>query len=176
MRTQEHTIDWEAELPLHREWMVQIARSRLGDLHGSEDVVQDVILSAVRQNPRLDSFTNLRGWLYQAVVRRIADHLRTRYRQTRVIDELAERETEPVSETGWSWLLVEEQCDSLAVAIKKLSQQDRELVMLKFTQNWSYRQLGERFGIAERAIEYRLVRAKLQLRAELQKLCGDDHE
>ncbi len=176
MSTQERTIDWETELPLHREWMVQIARARLGDLHVCEDVVQDVILSAVRQNPRLDSLSNIRGWLYQAVVKRIADHLRTRYRQTRFIDELAEREPKPDLETGWHWLLAEEQRDSLATAIKTLSDLDREIVILKFAQNWSYRELAERFGIAERAVEYRLVRAKMQLRAELRKLSGDDHE
>ena len=176
MRTQEQIIDWETELPLHREWMVQVARYRLGDLHGSEDVVQDVILSVVRQSPQLDKLKSIRGWLYQAVVNRVADHLRTRYRQTRVMDELSDREIEAEPEVGWNWLLAEEQRDSLAAAIQNLSQQDREIVLLKFTQNWSYRQLGERFGIADRAVEYRLVRAKLQLRAELQKLCGDDHE
>ena len=48
MRTEEPMIDGGAELPLHREWMFQIARARLGNLHICDDFVQNVILRAVR--------------------------------------------------------------------------------------------------------------------------------
>jgi hypothetical protein len=37
MKTQHQIIDWETELPLHREWMVRIALFRLRDSHGSEE-------------------------------------------------------------------------------------------------------------------------------------------
>lgn len=176
MKTQEQTIDWEAELPLHREWMVELARCRLGDIHGSEDVVQDVILSVVRQNPSLEDLGKIRGWLYQAVVRRVADHLRVRYRQMRIVDEMTARETEAPCDDGWDWMLAKEQREFLATAIALLSERDREIVLLKFTRNWSYKQLGERFGIADRAVEYRLVRAKQLLRSELRRLNGYENE
>ena len=176
MKTQDQTIDWEAELPLHREWMIRIAQLRLRDPHGCEDVVQDVILSVVRQNPKLDNPNNIRSWLYQAVVRRVADHLRNQYRQVRAVDELSAAEELAHEEAGWDWLLANEQRDLLRIAVQSLSQQDREIVLLKFARNWSYKQLGERFGIAERAVEYKLVRAKQQLRTELQRLNGYEHE
>ena len=176
MTTQDQTIDWQAELPLHREWMLRIARFRLSDPPGCEDVVQDVLLSVVRQNPQLDDPRKIRGWLYQAVVRRVADHLRREYRQERAVDQLSAGEEEAQADSGWDWVLAAELRDLLGIAIQRLSQQDREIVLLKFTRNCSYRQLAERFGLAERAIEYRLVSAKRQLRAELQKLNGYEHE
>ena len=176
MSTQNQTIDWATELPLHREWMVQLARCRLGDPHGSEDIVQDVILSVVRQDPQLDDLDKIRSWLYRAVVRRVADHLRLRYRQMRMVDEISAREAEPPNDDGWDWMLAQEQRQFLAAAIQSLSEQDRELVLLKFTRNWSYRQLGERFGLADRAVEYRLVRVKQTLRSELRKLSGYEYE
>jgi RNA polymerase sigma factor (sigma-70 family) len=176
MKTQDQTIDWETELPLHREWMVRIAQFRLRDSHCSEDVVQDVFLSVVRQNPQLDDSNKIRSWLYQAVVRRVADHLRSQYRQVRVVDELSGLEENTQEDVGWDWMLANEQWDFLEIAIERLSKLDREIVLLKFTRNWSYKQLGERFGLAERSVEYRLVRAKQQLRTELQRLNGSEHE
>lgn len=176
MKTQDRTIDWQAELPLHREWMVRIAQFRLRDPHVSEDVVQDIMLGVIRQNPELVDPGKIRSWLYQAVVRRVADHLRTQYRQARAADELSATEELVHEEAGWDWLLANEQRSLLRIAVQELPQQDRELVFLRFTRAWSYKQLGERFGIAERAVEYRLVRAKQQLRSALQKLNGYEHD
>lgn len=176
MKTQDRTIDWKAELPLHREWMVALARARLSDPHAAEDIVQDVCLGVVRRNPELADPNKTRVWLYQAVVRRVADHLRRQYRQSRTIEAASDLQNQGDDEQGWNWLLASEQRDLLAIAIKRLDQQDREIVLLKFTQNWSYQQLARKFGLPERAIEYRLVTAKQKLRTELMRLNGNEHE
>ena len=39
--------------------------------------------------------------------------------------------------------------------------------MLKYTENWSYRQLVEHLGISNSAVESRLHRARQRLRDEL---------
>ncbi|MEM8668843.1 MAG: RNA polymerase sigma factor [Planctomycetota bacterium] len=176
MATTDQTIDWEAELPLHREWMLALARRRLGDSHASEDVVQEVLLSVVRQNPQLDDSTKVRSWLYQVVIRRVADHLRIRYRQPDSVGELTPTDEGSLQDGGWEWMLAKEQRHLLKVALGQLSDLERDIIMLKYTGNWSYQQLGERCGLSERAVEYRLVQAKQKLRKELQKLNGADHE
>ena len=176
MKTTDQTIDWEAELPLHREWMVRTARSRLGDPHVAEDVVQDVFLSIVRQNPQLDDPTRIRSWLYQAVVHRVSDQLRTEYRRTRAVNGMTEQILPEQEELGWDWLLAKEQRDLLKTAVGQLPELDREIVLLRFGHNWTYNRLAERLGMTARAVEYRLVRAKQNLRRELQRLNGFDHE
>ena len=79
-------------------------------------------------------------------------------------------------EFGWEWLLANEQRDLLKTAISQLPELDREIVLLRFGHNWTYKRLAERLGTTARAVEYRLVRAKQNLRRELQRLNGFDHE
>lgn len=176
MTTQDQTIDWEAELTLHREWMVRIARFRLRDPHLCEDLIQDVSLGVIRSNPVLDDPGRIRSWLYQAVVRRVADYLRKQYRQMHAIDELTQRDQTTRPDESWQWMLASEQRTLLAAAIKKLSESDRAILLLKFTHNWSCKKIGKPLGIAERAVEYRLVRAKQQLRSESIHLGGNENE
>jgi len=176
MSITDQSIDWETELPLHREWMVRTALRRIGDAHASEDVVQDVILGVVRQNPRLDDVSKVRSWLYQVVIRRVADHLRIRYRDVRAVSEIAASENPCEQAESLDWMLASEQHDLLGIAIQRLPDVERQIILLKYTQNWSYKQLAAKLELSERAVEYQLVRAKQKLRHELQRLNGNEDE
>jgi RNA polymerase sigma factor (sigma-70 family) len=116
------------------------------------------------------------NWLYQAVVRRVADHFRSLYRRERVVHELSQSIEEHQEEEGLDRIATIETHEILRDAIGRLAGQDREIIVLKFTHNWSYKRIGERFSIPERAVEYRLVCAKRQLRKELQNLTGANDE
>jgi RNA polymerase sigma factor (sigma-70 family) len=39
--------------------------------------------------------------------------------------------------------------------------------MFKYGERWSYRQIAERLGITEKAVDARLTRARARLRSEL---------
>ena len=49
----------------------------------------------------------------------------------------------------------------------RLAPRDREILLLKYTESWSYQQLSDRLGISETAVEARLHRARGRLRREL---------
>ena len=53
------------------------------------------------------------------------------------------------------------------MAIKRLVRRDAEILLLKYTEDWSYRELAEHLGISESAVEARLHRARQRLRSEL---------
>ena len=57
-----------------------------------------------------------------------------------------------------------------ADAVVAWPRRDAEILLLKYTEDWSYRQLAGRLGITESAVEARLHRARLRLRAELASL------
>lgn len=179
MTTQNHTIDWAVAIPEHRGWMLRLACARLGDRHAAEDVVQEIVLGVVRSDPGLDGTDCVRPWLYQAVIRRTADHLRGRYRQQRLKESVSHMQQQAGNEMdlqdGLQWILAIEQRSLLERALKQLSKEDREILLLKFAQNWSYKKLSERFQIPERAVEYKLVRIKRQLRSEMVLHMGEDH-
>lgn len=52
-------------------------------------------------------------------------------------------------------------------AMSRLPRRDAEILMLKYTEDWSYRDLAQHLGISESAVEARLHRARGRLRDEL---------
>jgi RNA polymerase sigma factor (sigma-70 family) len=55
-------------------------------------------------------------------------------------------------------------------AIKRLPRQDAEMLMLKYTEDWSYRELADHLGISHSAVESRLHRARKRMRDQLAAL------
>ncbi len=56
------------------------------------------------------------------------------------------------------WILSEERQRLVRQALMKLVNRDREMLLLKYTENWSYIQLAEHLGLTQSAIESRLHR------------------
>jgi RNA polymerase sigma factor (sigma-70 family) len=75
------------------------------------------------------------------------------------------REDDPLE-----WLLAKERKEQIRKAIRKMPKRDAEILLLKYTEDWSYRQLAEHLGVSESAVEARLHRARQRLRAELTNL------
>ncbi len=68
------------------------------------------------------------------------------------------------------WLLADERQKLVREAVARLPRRDVEILLLKYTENWSYEQLAQRLGATESAVESRLHRAREKLRRELTAL------
>jgi RNA polymerase sigma-70 factor (ECF subfamily) len=68
------------------------------------------------------------------------------------------------------WLLAEERRRQVRQALARLPRRDAEILLLKYTEEWSYREMARRLGISESAVEARLHRARQRMRAELTAL------
>ena len=55
-------------------------------------------------------------------------------------------------------------------ALAKLDRCDAEILMLKYTEDWSYKELATRLGLSESAVEARLHRARQRLRGLLSEI------
>jgi RNA polymerase sigma-70 factor (ECF subfamily) len=66
-------------------------------------------------------------------------------------------------------LLAAEVQVSVQKALEELSEIDRQVLMLKYTEGWSYRELADRLGVREDTIEYRLLKARKNLRRLLRQ-------
>ncbi|MGH7129198.1 MAG: sigma-70 family RNA polymerase sigma factor, partial [Planctomycetaceae bacterium] len=55
-------------------------------------------------------------------------------------------------------------------AVGRLSEEDAEVLMLKYTEDWTCRDLAEHLGVSHSAVESRLHRARARLRTELARL------
>ena len=78
------------------------------------------------------------------------------------------------------WLVHDERRQIVQDALRRLPPRDAELLILKYAEGISARELAERLGVAVATIETRLHRARRRLRAELAHLEAEfkanDHE
>jgi len=167
-------IDWPAVLVEHDRWLRTVIGARLGEPQAVEEVMQEVSLAAVAQRSPLADPSKVAPWLYRLAVTQSVLYRRKMGRRRKLTDRFAQRfrptEEDTREPDPLGWLLAEERREQVRQAMGRLRRRDAEMLMLKYTENWSYRQLAEHLGISESAVEARLHRARKRLRAELAAL------
>lgn len=163
-------VDWSFELGRHSRWLRSVLLTRSRDPGAVDELFQEVSLAAIRNGDTLQDTSKTGPWLYRIAVRQAQQHRRTLGRRRRNL---------PPAETGadqsctsdqpdpLEWLLSDERSRMIRQAIDALPSKEAELLVLKYTENWSYRELAEHLGTTEGAVESRLHRARQKLRAEL---------
>jgi RNA polymerase sigma-70 factor (ECF subfamily) len=141
----------------------------LGERQAVDEVLQDVSLAAVAAKVTVDP-ARVAGWLYRLAIRKALLYRRARGRHHKLVGRYAERVvrdggSSPPDPLGW--LLRDERHALVREALAKLPGRDAEILLLKYTENWSCRDLAEHLGQSEAAVESRLHRARRRLRDEL---------
>jgi RNA polymerase sigma-70 factor (ECF subfamily) len=162
-------VNWEQMLAEHGRWLRTVVRSRLQEPELVEDVLQEVFLAASRTDLQ-PAPEKIAPWLYRVAIkqclqarRKLGRWRRFQERFTRYRESVLDR-SDP---SPLDWILEEEQRTKVREALDRLSEIDREVLLLKHTEGWSYRQMAESLGVSVDAVEYRLLQAKKRLRQEL---------
>ncbi|HUG67318.1 MAG TPA: sigma-70 family RNA polymerase sigma factor [Pirellulaceae bacterium] len=167
-------VDWQAALAQNDRWLRTIVYSRLRDRDAVNDVMQEVALAVVRQSSPLSDASKIAPWLYRLAVRQVLLFYRKFGRQRKLLDGYAERfESVAARETNadpLDWLLASERRQMVRVAVERLAPLDAEVLLLKYTENWSYDEIARHLGVSHGAVESRLHRARQRLREELAAL------
>lgn len=144
-------------------------RSRISEAEAVEDIMQNIALALVRQREGLPDIKRIGAWLYQVAVRQVLMYRRTRGRRRNFEDRLAQgasadlaTATEPANPVDR--VMAAEQQEQVRDAMQDLEELDRQILMLKYSEGWSYRQLAEHLGVKEDTVEYRLLKARKNLR------------
>jgi len=159
-----------------RALVCSIAMAILRDIDASQDVAQDVYLSAWRDLRKLRSPGSFLPWLRQMTRNRAHHVLRSTVRRRRVFaahdtDRLVELAA--TAETPASQLLEDERQRRLAGAIDELPEDAREVVTLYYREGQSVQQVADLLGMSQDAVRQRLSRARTKLRAALLDEIGD---
>ena len=163
-------IDWAQALEANRRWLATVIHARLADHQAAEDVLQEVALAAIRQTSKPTDPTKVAPWLYRIALRKVINHHRSTGRRRKLIDGAiaAGRAIELAKEpTPGEWLMQLESRNNLSTVMNRLEPQDRQILMLKYTEGWGYQELSEHLGITIKTVEYRLLKARRALRAFL---------
>ena len=165
-------IDWAAELSRHDRWLRDVVWVRVREPQAVEEVLQEVSLAAIEQRAPLTDPASVAPWLYRLAIRHSLMYRRRAGRQRRMMKTYAEQLTSSNGrvQDPLAWLLQSERGDLIRKAIESLPRRDAEILLLKYGQKWSYRDLGQHLRISESAITARLHRARKRLRRELTHL------
>ena len=168
----EPTIDWPAQMDQHRRWLMSVLRSRISNPHVVDDVYQEVSLAVLKQRSRPTDPSKVAPWLYRLAVRHVINFHRKTGRRKRLQETLNQQAlAQPTAQyDALDWLVQSEQREMITRAVSELRPQDREILTLKYTENWTYQQLAEHLGASTNTIEYRLIKARKQLRTLLCEL------
>lgn len=168
------SVDWVAALAEHDRWLRTIVLARTGEPQAVDEVMQEVALAAVRQRSPLADPAKVAPWLYRLSVRQSLLYRRRMGRKRRREQGYGEEYRPTEEDTRGSdplgWLLAEERRSLVRTAISRLPRKDAEILMLKYTEGWSYRDIAAHVGISHSAVESRLHRARAQLRRQLAAL------
>lgn len=166
-------IDWSSVLTENERWLRTVVFARLNEYQAVDEVMQEVSLAAVRQKSPINDHNKVAAWLYRLAVTQSLLYRRKLGRQRKLVNRFTEcnqpteqdnHQTDPLS-----WLLSDERRKQVRSAMKKLVRRDAEILLLKYTEDWSYREIAKHLGLSESAVEARLHRARQRLREELQK-------
>lgn len=139
---------------------------RTGSPPLSEELTQNVFAVLARKAPELESGVVLSGWLHRAAVFESARANRKESNRNRIMKEFSELlpDREVVDPQVWN--------DTLPIldeAIDELEAGDREVVLMRFVEDRSLREIGAETGRSESAAQRHVQRALEKLSALLRR-------
>ncbi len=153
-----------------------VALGLVGNEEDARDLSQEAFIAAHRARESFEEDRPFFPWFYRILRNRCLNFLRSRKRRCEVsIDLLVERES-PVESPERS-VARKEDAQALTEALFRLSEEHREVIVLRNFHELSYREIAETLGISEGTVMSRLFYARKALYAELKdrlRVEGDD--
>jgi RNA polymerase sigma-70 factor (ECF subfamily) len=167
-QTTPRRVDWPTALAEHGRWLRSVVLARLGERQAVDEVLQNVALAVVERGDQLRDTTKVAPWLYRVAVIASLQYRRRQGRGRKLIDEYVSRvpltDSDDDEPDPLDWLLAGEQRKLVRTALKRMPRRDAEILILKYTEDWNYRQLAEHLGLSISAVEARLHRARKKMR------------
>ena len=143
-----------------------------GDQNDAEDVLQETMLAAMQSLRRFRGESSLSTWLHAIARYKTSDQIRQRQRvrNHQVEEETADLELKDLA------TLPEElvtQRSAVEAALRALPQDHREVLLGKYLDGFSVRELSSIMGRSEKAVESLLTRAREAFRACLENVTSE---
>jgi len=156
---------------LVRRWQPRLTRLawRLtADRDAARDIAQETWLAIVRGLVRLDDPARFRAWAYRIVTNKCADWTRRRTARRRAMTKVradATTCTESESQCGG-----QDDVTRLRAAMRRLPDEHRALLSLRYLDGLSVAELGDALGIAQGTVKSRLHHARKRLKQYMEKM------
>ena len=142
----------------------------LRNRNDAEDIAQQVFAKVYFSLPNFDFRSSLLTWIYKITVNECYDYLRKKKVRKLVYEsDFSEEESQRIQNSAASTdsePLIDErlaQRDLVMKLLEKVSEEDRNLILLKEVEGHSVEELAEMTGMNENTIKVKLFRARQKL-------------
>ncbi|MBI3862221.1 MAG: sigma-70 family RNA polymerase sigma factor [Planctomycetia bacterium] len=151
----------------HQERVWRLCYRLMGNDHDAGDAAQEVFVGLFQNRGTFAGRSKFATWLHAIAVRTCLKLRRARGRRHRYEASMAERAIHGVRETADTT----GQALDLTQMLETLDEEDRALLVLKYSEDYSYEELAEVFHLSVSACKMRVSRARDALQARF-----PDHE
>lgn len=145
----------------YQDAMYRIAMSTVRNADDALDIVQASALKALENYHKLKSPDSIRSWLFRIVVNEAIDHIKASGRELLGEENIPEA---PYHEPAY-----DRSGEDVYEAVMKLPEQLRILVILRYYEELSLKEISEVTGINLSTVKTRLYKAHKLLGADLQE-------
>lgn len=146
-----------------------VAYAACGDAQAAADAVQEAFLKAWQKLRDLENADRFIPWLCGIVRNAVADQSRRLRPEAREsLPATADAEADPALA-----IVRAERSRQIDDALRSMDDESRAVVVLRYYEGLSSREIGEALGISTAAVDMRLSRARQQMRARLAHLAEE---
>jgi len=173
---QARRFDPDALRTLHNRFYESVYRYvhfKVGDTQASEDLTSDVFLRLLEALKRGKVWrTTPDAWIFGIARNVVADHYRKQTRRVEV--ELDERVSLSPEEGLSQRVIVDEEQEELARALALLTDEQRDVILMRFMEGLSIKDVAEVLNKTPGAVKGLQFRAVRALSEAMQRLSGED--
>ena len=154
----------------YKDGLILYLNSFIKNIHISEELMEDTFVKLVIKKPKLDENRAFKTWLYKVARNLAIDYLRknSRMKKSDVSDEELTAIVADKEDLEQNYIRKEEKI-LLHKSISNLSENYRQVLYLSYFENFSNKETAEIMKKNKRQVENLIYRAKLSLKAELEK-------
>ena len=160
-------VRYLSETCLPSVWRFAFVRVK-ADRHLAEDIVSEAVLALLKiVTDSTVTIESPMSWLRTVVANKVVDHFRAAARVRHLIDQVKVSQPLPSPQSVEQQRLVEERREEIRELLELLPEQARIALEWKYIDKISVREISERMGISEKAVESILFRGRREFRERM---------
>ena len=147
----------ELSSPLYRHCFFRVSSHEI-----AVDIVQESFTKTWKQIAQGEEIRNIRAFIYKVMNNLIIDHYRKHKSES--LDALLDDRFDPTESKSQEKILNDAELNLVGKFLEQISSKDRDLVVMRFHDGLSVKEIAKFFGESENNISVRLHRALIKVR------------